>query len=65
MANVKLGRKTRAIKEYVKETCTYLKDEGIDLSICSVGNEIDYGICGVFASNKKKRKNLEWLKRNI
>jgi len=60
-----LEEKTRAIKEYVKETCTYLKDEGIDLSICSVGNEIDYGICGVFASNKKKRKNLEWLKRNI
>jgi len=30
-----------------------------------VGNEIDYGICGIFASNKKKRKNIRWLKKHV
>lgn len=32
-----------------------------------IGNEIDYGICGVFAGSKykKMRKNITWLKRHI
>jgi arabinogalactan endo-1,4-beta-galactosidase len=30
-----------------------------------IGNEIDYGLCGVFAIDKKKRKNHKWLKEKI
>ncbi|MCX8171536.1 MAG: arabinogalactan endo-1,4-beta-galactosidase, partial [Candidatus Bathyarchaeota archaeon] len=30
-----------------------------------IGNEIDYGLCGIFAGDKKKRKNLKWLKEKV
>jgi len=30
-----------------------------------IGNEIDYGICGIFARDKRRRKNIKWLKKHI
>jgi arabinogalactan endo-1,4-beta-galactosidase len=30
-----------------------------------VGNEVDYGICGVFARDKKRRKDVGWLRRRV
>lgn len=43
--------------KHLEDSCTYYQ----------IGNEIDYGICGVFAGSryKRMRKNINWLKRNI
>lgn len=30
-----------------------------------VGNEIDYGICGIFARDKRQRRNFSWLKKHV
>mgnify|MGYP000300605866 CR=1 FL=1 len=30
-----------------------------------IGNEIDYGMCDIFAFDKKKQKNIRWLKERI
>jgi len=30
-----------------------------------IGNEIDYGLCGIFANDKKRRKDLRWLKEKV
>jgi arabinogalactan endo-1,4-beta-galactosidase len=48
------GRVAGALGELVGK-CAYFQ----------VGNEIDYGICGVFARDKKKRKSVDWLRRRI
>jgi len=39
-----------------------LKDRSVYYQI---GNEIDYGICGIFARDKRRRKNIKWLKKHI
>ena len=57
----KLDRVESYISKLVKDLMP-LKD------ICGyyqIGNEIDYGICGIFAHDKKNRKNLKWLKNHV
>ncbi len=39
----------------VRDRCVYYQ----------IGNEVDYGICGIFAGDKKKRKSIRWLKKHI
>jgi len=39
----------------IKDRCEYYQ----------IGNEIDHGICGIFAYDKKKRKDSRWLKKHI
>jgi len=48
---------SKAIKELMsmRDRCAYYQ----------IGNEIDYGLCGIFAHDKKKRRDHEWLKRRI
>ena len=52
---------TKVTQEFaaLKDMCEYYQ----------IGNEIDYGICGVFAGGnkyrKRKRKDIEWLKEKI
>jgi len=43
--------------KHLEDSCTYYQ----------IGNEIDYGLCGVFAGSrfKKKRKDIKWLRSHI
>jgi len=64
-ASLNFKDKLKLIESYVSkvvERLTSIKDR---CSYYQIGNEIDYGISGIFARDKKKRKNREWLKNRI
>ncbi len=44
-----------AIRDYAAETTQHFLDEGIDLEFYEIGNEIDYGIAGIFADTGHPR----------
>ncbi|MHA1378897.1 MAG: glycosyl hydrolase 53 family protein [Candidatus Helarchaeota archaeon] len=53
------------IKNYSRNVTTHFKNESIDMEFYEIGNEIDYGICGVYANLTDPRNNLTWLRKNI
>lgn len=60
-----LDARRKTVCEYTREVARHFKGRGLRACTYQVGNEIDYGLCGTFASNKKRRKNLTWLKERI
>ena len=60
-----IERKTEVVKVYTADVIKRIVHMGFRPVLYQVGNEIDYGICGIFASDKKRRKNVNWLKRRI
>lgn len=57
--------RVRVVEAYAQECAERILDAGFEPVMYQVGNEVDYGICGVFASDKKRRKNLDWLRRRV
>lgn len=43
------------IRKYARDTVTNFRQHGLTSHLYEVGNEIDYGICGVFPGKKAKR----------
>jgi len=62
-AMLSVEKRAEVVRDYVDNVLKRLED--FDFYLYEVGNEVDYGICGVFASDKKKRKNIHWLERRI
>jgi arabinogalactan endo-1,4-beta-galactosidase len=54
-ANLSLDERVEAVRQYARETALHFLDEGFDLDFYEIGNEIDYGICGVFAGTDHPR----------
>ena len=48
-ADLPLDERAAAIRQYARETAQHFIDQGIAIDYYEIGNEIDYGICGVFA----------------
>ena len=48
-ANLPVDERAAAIRAYARETAQHFVDQGITLDFYEIGNEIDYGISGVFA----------------
>ncbi len=63
--NMSLQERADAIRDYSRRTALHFKDLGINSSLYEVGNEIDYGICGVFAEESTDRDNVTWMRENI
>lgn len=57
--------KLNAIRTYMSNVMDKLASFEDSFAYYQIGNEIDYGLCGIFAKDKKKRKNLSWLKERI
>jgi len=57
--------RSRLAAEFVSKVVDALGELLDRCAYFQVGNEIDYGICGVFARDKKKRKSVDWLRRRI
>ncbi len=57
----------RHVASYVLRVLKGLKNLEDCCTYYQIGNETDYGVCGVFAGSKHKRmrRNINWLKRNI
>jgi arabinogalactan endo-1,4-beta-galactosidase len=54
-ADLPINERADAIRDYARETAQHFIDQGIDLDFYEVGNEIDYGICGIFADTTHPR----------
>jgi arabinogalactan endo-1,4-beta-galactosidase len=57
--------KLKHIKSYISKVIESLIPIMDNCVHFQVGNEIDYGICGIFARDRKKRRNFEWLRKHI
>jgi len=62
--NLTLDKKCTIIKQYTKNTTQYLLSNGIDADLYEIGNEIDYGLCGIFEENLVERENIQWMENN-
>jgi arabinogalactan endo-1,4-beta-galactosidase len=63
--NLDFNQKKEAIESYTKRVTERFEKENIEVGMYSIGNEINYGLCGIFAYNKKGRKKIGWLKNKI
>jgi len=60
-----VAEKADAVKEYSEATVRYFKTLGIKTHLFEIGNEIDFGICGVFAGHEAPQNDTQWLSENI
>jgi len=63
--NLNFDQKKEVIEDYARNVVERFRKENVEVSVYSIGNEINYGLCGVFAHDKKSRKRIEWLKNKI
>jgi arabinogalactan endo-1,4-beta-galactosidase len=63
-AELPIEERAGAIRQYSFKTARHFLDRGIDLDFYEIGNEIDYGICGVFADVTHPR-DVSSLKNDI
>ena len=61
--NLDMPARTEAVRRYSREIVERFRKEGLHSHLYEIGNEIDYGICGVYPS-KHTKKNPETLSRN-
>ncbi len=63
--DLSLTERAEAVRDYCRTTAQYFQQNGIKTELYQIGNEIDYGICGVFADKGTDRDNPEWMAENI
>lgn len=61
-SNLSLESKADIIRNYTQNTTQALLSNGIDADLYEIGNEIDYGFCGIFEENLSKRENISWMR---
>ncbi len=54
-ADLTLDEQVRIVQQYTRETEQHFIDRGVLIDLYEIGNEIDYGICGVFADETQPR----------
>lgn len=60
-SNLSIGKKANIIRNYTSNTTSSLLSNGIDADLYEIGNEIDYGFCGIFEQNLTRQENLSWM----
>ncbi len=58
-------QRLQEVENYSKNVTSHFINQNISMDFYAIGNEIDYGICGVFANDTQPRHNLTWLRENI
>lgn len=58
-------QKQEAIENYARAVAERFEDENLKVEMYAIGNEIDYGLCGTYAHNRKSRKRFNWLRKRI
>lgn len=54
-----------AIEHYAEATCREFLARGIEPETIQIGNEIDFGFCGVFEADWSRRVSLEYMQQKI
>jgi arabinogalactan endo-1,4-beta-galactosidase len=62
-ADLTFEERIEAVREYSRDITRHFIEQGIELDFYEIGNEIDYGICGVFADTDHPR-NPELLRED-
>jgi arabinogalactan endo-1,4-beta-galactosidase len=62
-AALDLDARAAAVKDYSRDTVAHFRREGLKSHLYEIGNEIDYGICGVYPG-KSSKKTPEALAKN-
>lgn len=57
--------RAKAIEAYAERVAKRFKDDGITVDTFEIGNEIDFGICGVFEEEWPKRMSLDYMRAKI
>jgi len=64
-ASLDFREKIRLIEFFISKVIKKLMHMRDSVAYYQIGNEIDYGICGIFAKDKKKRKSIKWLRDRV
>lgn len=51
------------VRDYSYNIIKKLNELNINTELIAIGNEIDFGICGIYAEQNNPRENPEWLKK--
>ncbi|QOV89122.1 glycosyl hydrolase 53 family protein [Humisphaera borealis] len=57
--------KLAAIEAYAERVTRHFSRHGHDIDLFEIGNEIDFGICGVFEEEWPKRVSIEYMSQRI
>jgi arabinogalactan endo-1,4-beta-galactosidase len=60
--NSSLQHKAVVIRNYTKNTTLALLRNGIDADLYEIGNEIDYGFCGILEKNLTRQEDISWMR---
>jgi arabinogalactan endo-1,4-beta-galactosidase len=60
--NLSLEQQADIIRNYTSNTTSTLLSNGIDADLYEIGNEIDYGFCGIYEQNLSRQENLSWMR---
>lgn len=63
--NLEEPAKLAAIEAYAERVTRHFIRNGHDIELFEIGNEIDFGICGVFEEEWPKRVSLEYMSQRI
>jgi arabinogalactan endo-1,4-beta-galactosidase len=63
-ASLDLGKREDAIRTYARDVVAHFRQHGLTSHIYEVGNEIDYGICGVYPG-KHEKTDSETLRQHV
>ncbi len=63
--NMSVVERAEAVRGYSRDSARYFQTIGVETHLYEVGNEIDYGVCGVFAGEGTDRENPGWLKETV
>jgi arabinogalactan endo-1,4-beta-galactosidase len=60
-----LDARAAAVEQYAERAARAFADAGVRVEWYEVGNEIDFGLCGVFEEEWPKRVSLEYMSQRI
>ncbi|MBS0658894.1 MAG: glycosyl hydrolase 53 family protein [Verrucomicrobia bacterium] len=58
-------QRLRAIEEYAERVTRHFQQAGLRVELFEIGNEIDFGICGVFEPDWAKRVSLDYMRTMV
>lgn len=59
--NKSIDQKCDIVFNYTRNTTYHFLNNGIDADLYEIGNEIDFGICGIFEDDLTKRENVSFM----
>jgi arabinogalactan endo-1,4-beta-galactosidase len=63
--NLPLSQKLAAIEAYAESVTRHFATAGIPLDTFEIGNEIDFGICGIFEEQWPHRGSIDYMRATI